>query len=147
MVHSNGMACSFQRAVKTSMASINIFTLVKLAHCSAPRLKMLNRGPTIIEPKRTLSPNLTSRHPVSALLILFQRKRLANYTTGTVRGVVSRTLASASAQPVAGAIYLLVVPWSFYEGTRHLHAFAVEVVIVCGPDAERRGFHLRQVGR
>ena len=37
------MARSFQRAIKASMASINILTLVKLAPCSAPRLKMLNQ--------------------------------------------------------------------------------------------------------
>ena len=43
--------------------------------------------PLSFEPKRTLSPNLTSRHPISVLLILFQRKRLANYTTRVVRGV------------------------------------------------------------
>jgi predicted subunit of tRNA(5-methylaminomethyl-2-thiouridylate) methyltransferase len=30
---------------------------------------------------------------------------------------------------VAGAIDLLIAPGSFHEATRHLHAFAVEVVI------------------
>jgi hypothetical protein len=37
---------------------------------------------------------------------------------------------------VAGSIDLLVAPGSFHEATRHLHAFAVEVVVICGPDAE-----------
>jgi 3-hydroxyacyl-CoA dehydrogenase len=34
--------------------------------------------------------------------------------------------------PVAGAVYLLVATGSFQETTRHLHAFAVKVVIVGG---------------
>ncbi len=39
---------------------------------------------------------------------------------------------------MAGTIDLLVAPGSFHEAARHLHAFAVEVVIVCGPDAAER---------
>ena len=45
-------------------------------------------------------------------------------------------VASIQRDPVAGSIDLLVAPGSFHEATRHLHAFAVEVVVICGPDAE-----------
>jgi hypothetical protein len=81
-----------------------------------------------------------------------------DHSADIVRGVVSRTLTKVtSAQPVdeqlvqpvgrvqrdpvAGAIDLLVAPGPFHEATRRLHTFAG------GPDAERRSFHWRKLGR